>query len=175
MLLNYPSNGWLLRASEMVCSVKNLMWWVCIASKLSQEAFNLLTAAVVIWHYLLGGIQCWQNPLLWCGCYENAQDSWKWDETGKTRKCSLCSWNVPYHLSFQFRPNIKLVIMLILLDIPLWWSVGLLTPMIAQTLNSLRAKLESYWTWWLTTWNRPWSFYPLRRVKRYLDSKYWIT
>ena len=31
--------------------------------------------AVVIWHYLLGSLQWWKDPLLWCGCHEHAQDS----------------------------------------------------------------------------------------------------
>ena len=33
---------------------------------------SLIVFVVVIWHYLLGGVQWWKDPLLRCGCYENA-------------------------------------------------------------------------------------------------------
>ena len=31
------------------------------------ESHNIISKfAVVIWHYLLGGVQWWEDPLLWC-------------------------------------------------------------------------------------------------------------
>ena len=46
---------------------------VSLAIIIKNKCYAL--TAVVIWNYLLGGVQCWEYPLLWCGCHEHAQDS----------------------------------------------------------------------------------------------------
>ena len=76
LLLNYPSSGWPLRASEMDCSVKKSD--VASESSYIHNMFRIMISklytltAVVIWHFLLGGVQWWEDPLLWCGCHESS-------------------------------------------------------------------------------------------------------